>query len=179
MSSTTSLSPRRESAALARPRRKSPPRMAYLLPKAAGADAAPRRRSAWSITSSCRSDATWIISTICASRVCVGRGEQSCARLGNSEVARSGGGVSARLGESGGTREKTEAKEAVWSGMCGFQSLSTSGRESGRSSSSAVPPAPSQSAAHFFTFQSRPRPFVAREKRSMSNGRSCLEGCKK
>src|SRR6266851_2508023 len=170
MSSTTSLSPRRESAALARPSKKSPPRMVYLFPNAAGADGAPRRRSARSITSSCNSDATCIISTICASRVCVGSGATSCAsaREDSDEAGRRDGGEDGGgLGGRGGTREKTEAKEAVWSGMLGFQSFSTSGRESGRSSSSARPPAPSHSAAHFFWSQSEPRPLVAREKRRM------------
>ena len=64
INSTTSLSPSLESAVLALPSKKSPPRMASLLPKAAGAEGEPRRRSDLSMTSSWRRDATCIISTI-------------------------------------------------------------------------------------------------------------------
>lgn len=90
-----------------------------------------------------------------------------------------GGGTGGSSGGRGGTREKTESKEDVWSGMFGFQSLRTSGRESGWSSSSARPRAPSHSAAHFLSSQSRPRPFVACEKRRTSSGRNCFDGWRK
>mmetsp|Transcript_52050 Transcript_52050/g.123274 ORF Transcript_52050/g.123274 Transcript_52050/m.123274 type:complete len:242 (+) Transcript_52050:588-1313(+) len=52
----------------ARESRKSPARIASLLPSTALSDLTPRRISPWSMTSSCSSDAVWIISVISARR---------------------------------------------------------------------------------------------------------------
>ncbi|PIL31501.1 hypothetical protein GSI_06203 [Ganoderma sinense ZZ0214-1] len=179
ISSTTSFSPSRESAALVRPRRKSPASTDSLFPNAAGAEAVPLRSGDLSITSSCRSDATWIISTICARRTCVGRRASGAATVGTASAGGNGGGAGGWCGRCGGWREKDVWNDAVWSGMLGFQSLSTSARVRGRSSSSARPPAPSHSAAHFLRCQPEPKPFVAWEKRRTMRGRSCFDGCRK
>jgi len=126
MSSTTSLSPSQDRAALERASKKCPPRMVYLFPNVEGADSAPRHRSARLSTSSCKSDATCIISTICASRVCVGRttaaslasvvtgGVEDSDKEG---ACREGGDDGGGLGGRGETRERTEAKDVVWSGV--------------------------------------------------------------
>ncbi|KAH3669463.1 hypothetical protein OGAPHI_001584 [Ogataea philodendri] len=73
MSSTTSLLRSRPSETDARPRRKSPARMAILLLNAMLPESLPRRESEKSITSSCSNDAVWIISAISASLRCFGR----------------------------------------------------------------------------------------------------------
>mmetsp|Transcript_8830 Transcript_8830/g.33337 ORF Transcript_8830/g.33337 Transcript_8830/m.33337 type:complete len:246 (-) Transcript_8830:24-761(-) len=70
-SSTASRLRRRASEMEARASRKSPAKMAILLPNTRLTDGAPRRVSALSITSSWNSDAVWIISVISASRRCL------------------------------------------------------------------------------------------------------------
>lgn len=178
MSSTTSLSPRRDKAALVLPRRKSPASTDNLFPKAAGADAAPLRSDDLSITSSCNKDATWIISTICARRICVGRRVGVAVNLGISSGV-CGGGDGGTCGGRGGCREKTSENDAVWSDILGFQSFSTSGRVNGRSNSSVLPPAPSHCAAHCLCCHPRPNPFVACENNRTRRGRSCFDGRRK
>lgn len=96
-------------------------------------------------------------------------------RLEEGDGVYTGGDVGCR----GGGRSNTFSKLRVLSGMLGFQSFKTSGLESGLSNSSVRPRAPSCSAAHLFSPQSPPNPFVAFANNSTSNGRSCFEGCKK
>eukprot|EP01139_Manchomonas_bermudensis_P020780 Amastigsp_a679749_60.p2 type:complete len:180 gc:universal Amastigsp_a679749_60:958-419(-) len=71
-SSMTSTLRRRASASDARANRKSPPSTASLFPKTWLMETTERRWSAVSMTSSCTSDAVWIISVISARRRCDG-----------------------------------------------------------------------------------------------------------
>mmetsp|Transcript_5980 Transcript_5980/g.15203 ORF Transcript_5980/g.15203 Transcript_5980/m.15203 type:complete len:215 (-) Transcript_5980:8-652(-) len=74
ISPTTSASPSRASSRVALARRKSPLSTATLFPSILCTAFAPLLVSARSITSSCSSDAAWIISTTCASRACAADG---------------------------------------------------------------------------------------------------------
>lgn len=73
-SSTTSTLRSRARLTEARASKKSPARIAILLPYSLLMDGCPRRSSASSITSSWKSEAVWIISVISASRRCDGNG---------------------------------------------------------------------------------------------------------
>lgn len=96
-----------------------------------------------------------------------------CARWGTDSAQRDGGGEG-KVCIGGGRRSKGELNEVVWSGMEGLKSLSTSGRERGASSCSALRRA--CSADQSLRGKWEPRPFVARAKRRTRRGRSCFEG---
>mmetsp|Transcript_34606 Transcript_34606/g.87549 ORF Transcript_34606/g.87549 Transcript_34606/m.87549 type:complete len:207 (-) Transcript_34606:257-877(-) len=98
MSSTISLLSNDASVTEARASRKSPAKIAVLLPMISFTDATPLRVTASSSTSSCSRDATWISSAISATRCCLrlGSGARTLAGLLSTPRQSKGGGSEER-----------------------------------------------------------------------------------
>ena len=127
----------------------------------------------------CRREAICTISTICASRICVGR-RVAEIREGLMEGLVDGkGGVGCGRRGVGRWTWKTVSNDAVWSGILGFHSFKAPESVKGRSSSSDRPEVVSQAASQCFRSQRVPRPFVARANKRTRSERSCFDGCRK
>ena len=174
-SSTTSFSPSLDRAVLARPKRKSPPRIESLFPPKGSDEFCALLEL---LILSCRREAICIISTICASRICVGRRMGGDIREGLTEgsVDGNGGGNGRGVGRC---TWNTLSNDAVLSGILGFDSFKAPENVRGRSSSSDRPELVSQVASQCFCSQHVPRPFVARANRRTRSERSCFDGCRK